>query len=186
MFGFSTNLATSRADSESSIRSPVFMYPKPTDGSVGVIPMVTIFPVAATSMASRTVFSNLAPSTMTWSAANEPTITSGWRFAKIAAASAMAAVESLGDFSRKRFAETRSSSWSLTACWCASPVTTTIRSGGVSGSSRSQVSCKSVWPEPVRSCKNLGAAARERGQSRLPIPPAGMMLKKRSIGALIT
>ena len=43
-----------------------------------------------------------------------------------------------------------------------------------SGSRRSQVSRSSVCPEPVRSCRNLGASARDSGHSLLPMPPAGM------------
>ena len=31
-------------------------------------------------------------------------------------------------------------------------------------------------PDPVRSCRNFGASARDSGQSRDPMPPAGMTL----------
>lgn len=43
-----------------------------------------------------------------------------------------------------------------------------------SGMSRSQVSRSSECPEPVRSCRNFGASARDNGQSLLPMPPAGI------------
>jgi hypothetical protein len=49
---------------------------------------------------------------------------------------------------------------------------------------RSQVSCKRVWPEPVKSCKNLGAEALESGQSLDPTPPAGITAWNLSLGLL--
>ena len=92
----------------------------------------------------------------------------------MAAANPIAAADSRGSDSRKTFMSAMpGSSFSTAARW-ARPVTTAMRSGPESGSSRSQVSRSSEWPEPVRSCRNFGASARESGHSRLPMPPAGM------------
>ena len=48
------------------------------------------------------------------------------------------------------------------------------------GASRSQVDCSSERPVPVRSWRNLGAEARDSGQSRVPAPPAGITAQKSS------
>ena len=117
---------------------------------------------------------------MTWSAANEPITASGSRLSSSAAASPMAAIESRGEGSASSWSAGRSGSCSRTASACATPVTTMTRSP-TRGSSRSQVACSSERPVPVRSCRNLGEAARDSGHSRVPAPPAGITAQKRSI-----
>ncbi len=145
-------------------------------GSVGVMPMATIQPASAAATACSTARRNARTSVMTWSAAKEPTITSGSRRCRIAAASPIAAVESFGSLSSTMFASASSGICASTAARCARPVTTMTRSGPAIGASRSQVARSSELPEPVRSCRNLGASARDSGHSLDPIPPAGMML----------
>ena len=62
-----------------------------------------------------------------------------------------------------------------TAARWARPVTTMIRSAPAMGARRSQVSRRSEPPEPARSWRNFGAFALDSGQSREPMPPAGMI-----------
>ena len=71
-------------------------------------------------------------------------MTSGSLLAKIAAASAMAAVESFGlDSITRLFAES-SGNWPRTACSWAEPVTTMVRLAEARGTMRSQVSWSKV------------------------------------------
>ena len=132
--------------------------------------MVTSRPLRATSSASRTQVANAAGSSITWSAANDPTSASGSSRSSRAAASPIAAIESRGDGSA--ITRSTSGSWPRTASWCAAPVTTTTRWPTI-GVSRSTVAWISVRPLPVRSSRNFGRAARESGHSRVPAPPAG-------------
>ena len=119
-------------------------------------------------------------SPMTWSAANDPMTASGSRRATTAAARPIAGILSRGLGSASRFAAPRAGSCAATASACAVPVTTTTRLPA-SGARRSHVPCSRVRPDPVRSCRNLGAARRDSGQSRVPAPPAGMTAQKPSM-----
>ncbi len=90
--------------------------------------MVTILPVAAVWMASRTASWKTSTGPMTWSAAKEPMMMFGLRRYRMAAASPIAAAESRGSGSNTRFSSQISFSWLSTAPRCARPVTTIIRS----------------------------------------------------------
>ena len=79
---------------------PVWMYPNPIAGSVGRMPIVAMYPASARATASSTACRNRTVPLMTWSAANEPMMTSGSRSTRIAAASPIAAEESRGSLSR--------------------------------------------------------------------------------------
>jgi hypothetical protein len=103
-------------------------------------------------------------------------ITSGSRLDRMAAASPMAADDSFGSLSSTMFWSASSGICASTAARCARPVTTMMRCSPEIGDSRSQVARSSDSPEPVRSCRNLGASARDSGQSRDPMPPAGITL----------
>ncbi len=138
------------------------------------MPMVQMYPSRAVATAWFTAHSNSCGTRMTWSAANEPMMTSGSRRERIAAARPIAAVESRGSDSRKTFLSAMPGSSRSTAPRCARPVTTAMRSSPARGARRSQVSRSSVCPDPVRSWRNFGASARDSGHSRLPMPPAGI------------
>ena len=101
-------------------------------------------------------------------------ITPGSRCSRIAAARPIAAEESLPSLSRTTFLSSSFGSCSSTAARWARPQTTITRPSPAIGASRSQVSLSRVCPDPVRSWRNFGASARESGQSREPIPPAGI------------
>jgi hypothetical protein len=68
------------------------------DGSVAAMPMVATYPARAAATPSRTARPNSSAPVITWSAANEPSTTSGpCRCSSTAAASPIAAIESRGD-----------------------------------------------------------------------------------------
>ncbi len=144
-------------------------------GSVGVMPIVVTYPARAATTASRTERRNPRSSPMTWSAAKDPTTTSGSRRCRIAAARPIAAVLSFGSLSSTTLWSATPGSCASTAARCARPVTTMIRWSPARGARRSQVCRSSEVPEPVRSCRNFGASARDSGHSRDPMPPAGMI-----------
>ena len=120
-------------------------------------------------------------SVITWSAAKDPITASGSRRSSIAAARPIAAIESRATARRRSTSTSSPGSCSATASRCAPPVTTSTRSP-TRGPSRSRVPWIRVRPEPVRSRRNFGAAARDSGQSRVPAPPAGTTAQKWSIG----
>ena len=130
------------------------------------MPIVQMYPASAAATASATARAEEGLARMTWSAANEPMMTSGSRRSRIAAASPIAAAESRGSDSRKTLSSARPGSSFSTAARCARPVTTAMRCSPERGSRRSQVSRSRVCPEPVRSWRNFGASARESGHSR--------------------
>ena len=92
----------------------------------------------------------------------------------MAAARPIAAMDSLGPGSQKRLWERRSGSCSRMDLIWAGPATTVVRVGEERGSKRSQVAWMRDLPLRVRSSRNLGCPSRERGQRRVPAPPAGI------------
>ena len=144
------------------------------------MPMVTNQPSRATSTASRTQSRKASGSVTTWSAAKEPMIASGSCRSSSAAAQPIAAIESRGDGSATSQRGSTSGSWAATASRWAAPVTTRNRSAA-SGASRSTVAWIMVRPDPLRSCRNLGAARLDRGHSRVPAPPAGTTAQNDSL-----
>ena len=148
------------------------------------MPMVTSQSCLATSTASRTQSPKADWSEITWSAANEPMTASGSRTSRYAAASPMAAIESRGDGSPMTVLGSSCGSWASTRSRCTAPVTIRHRSSA-KGVSRSTVAWISDRPEPVRSCRNLGDAARDNGHSRVPAPPAGMTAQKPGMADMV-
>ena len=88
------------------------------------MPIVTIRPVSAAWMASRTTSWKACAGSTTWSAANEPMIAVGSRRSMSVHARPIAAAESLGEGSSTRSVAESSGSCSCTAPACERPVTT--------------------------------------------------------------
>ena len=148
------------------------------------IPTVTTYPARAASTPSRTARAKAREPWMTWSAANDPSTTSGpWRSASTAAARPIAAIESRGDGSASTAPVLELGQLGAHGVDVPGPGDDHDRArAGRAGASRSTVACSRLRPLPVRSCRNLGAPDRDSGHSRVPAPPAGMTAWKPGIG----
>ena len=85
----------------------------------------------------------------------------------------MAAIESRGDGSASTCRAPSSGSWAATAARVPGPGDHEDALGP-SGAAGRRCPAAACGPVPVRSSRNLGCPARDRGQSRVPAPPAGM------------
>ena len=135
-------------------------------------------PVAAVMTASVTTRWNSSTGLITWSAAKEPMMASGSRRWMIAQARPIAAAESLGEGSSTRSAARSSGICCVTALACGSAGN--YHDGTVAEIGETVVGVtQQELPDEVRSSRNFGACARDRGHKREPTPPAGMSGRNR-------